>query len=481
MSNVIPINPKQLANNVIQFARRHPSAPPEFALTDLGNAKRLAHQYGTNIRYVQGYGRIYWTGIQWVRDRTSNWESLARQVFRSIYNEAAEEQDPDRRKAIAKHAKQSESWRALNAMLKYAETLQGIAIDMADLDNDPWLLNTIGGIVDLRTGECIPHDPEALLTRVCAADYDPEATCPTWERFVGEVLGGDEELIAFVQRFAGYCLTGDVGEQVIMFCHGLGANGKSTFVETLLSLLGGSDFGYSSAAAPGLLIARHGEQHPTEVADLRGRRLVATTEIGEGKRFDEEQVKKLTGGDTLTARYMREDFFSFQPTHKIIVSANHKPTVRATDLGIWRRLLMVPFNVTFPPEQRDRQLPEKLRNELPGILQWAIRGCLEWQRIGLAPPKRVTDETDAYRASQDVVGRWLADCCRMDRSMWASSSDLFASYTAWAKANGEFEGSAKRLSEALIERGCTPEKLKHTRGLKGVGLLTTRREDDGSN
>jgi len=265
----------------------------------------------------------------------------------------------------------------------------------------------------------------------------------------------------------GYSLTGDVSEQVLFFLYGSGANGKSTFVNMLLSLLGED---YAIQAAPELLVVGK-DRHPTEVADLYNKRLVASIEVEDGKRLAEGLVKQLTGGDKLKARLMRQDFFQFDPTHKLFLVANHKPIVRGTDYAIWRRIKLVPFDVTIAPENRDPHLLEKLIAEAPGILAWAVRGCIEWQKIGLDTPESVTTATDAYQAESDTLSAFIKECLVMVDVAETKASDLYVSYKTWCEDNGERAMSGTLFGRKLVERGFDKYQKRAGTFYIGVGIV----------
>jgi putative DNA primase/helicase len=444
-------------------------------LTDLGNAERMHDAHGADLRVAKGLGRLVWTGKIWEPDDTHEWDRRAQDTVRGLYKAAGDIEDEAFRKATSAWARKSESRDKLAAMCSLVETLPRVAITTEDLDSDLWLLNVENGTIDLRTGTLHEHRREDLITKIAGCAYDPDATAPTFDRFLITTFEGDAELIAFLRRFVGYCLTGSVKEQVLAFFYGEGANGKSTLIALMTDLLGGVR-GYAAPAAPGLLVARHGESHPTELADLRGRRLVSCVEIGDGKRFNEERVKALTGGDNVKARMMREDFFDFTPSHKLVIAANHKPTVRGADLGIWRRFLLVPFLVTFTDAQKDRDLPAKLRAELPGVLAWAVRGCLEWQSTGLKPPAKVQGATEAYRAEQDVVGRFVADRCEKSPEAWVATGTLYETFKRWCTEQGEHPPPQRRFSERLAKEAGLEDGRRgkdRTRSWRGLRLLAS--------
>jgi putative DNA primase/helicase len=352
-------------------------------------------------------------------------------------------------------------------MLALAKSEPGIPVRPAELDAQPYLLNVANGVLDLRDGRLLPHDPGLLLTKLAPVEYHPNATAPLFDAYLERVLP-DEPVRRFVQRFLGYCLTAYVSEQVLVFLYGVGANGKTTLVNVVMGILGD----YAKQAAPDLLMQRTGDHHPTELADLLGARFVPTVEVQEGRRLAEVLVKQLSGGDRLKARYMRQDFWEFDPTHKLVLVANHKPVVRGTDYAIWRRILMVPFVVTIPPDERDPRLPEKLKAEAPGILRWLVEGCLAWQRDGLKPPATVVAATGDYQHEMDALGGWIDERCIESFDAWAWSDDLYADYMKWCETAGERYLRRVDFGTRLTERGFTATKgLKGRRRWLGIGLL----------
>ena len=349
-------------------------------------------------------------------------------------------------------------------MVTLARSHEEIAVHPNELDRDPWKLNVENGTIDLRTGNLLPHDREDLITKLAPVAYDPSASCPHFVSFVDVVMAGDAELISFLQRAAGYMLTGDVREQVLLFLYGTGANGKTTFVTTLLSVLG--DYGLQ--ADPELLVMRRGDVHPTGVADLVGSRLAVCTEVEQGKRLAEALTKQLTGGDRIKARHMRQDFFEFDPTHKLCLAANHKPVIRGTDHAIWRRILLVPFAVTIPDHKQDKVLLARLKDELPGILNWAVEGCLKWQASGLAPPTAVKAATDAYREEMDTLADFIADCCDVAPRSKVEVGKLRKAYDGWCEKNGERPLGTKLFAQLLTARGFEPKRDGKIRWRLGI-------------
>jgi putative DNA primase/helicase len=292
--------------------------------------------------------------------------------------------------------------------------------------------------------------------------------CPTWLQFLHDSTAGDNELIAFMQRMAGYSLTGDVREHALFFVYGTGGNGKGTFLNTLAWILGD----YAKVASMETFTEAKNERHPQELASLTGRRLVTAQETEEGKRWAESRIKALTGGDPITARFMRQDEFTFMPQFKLIIAGNHKPGLRNVDEAIKRRLHLIPFTVTIPPEKRDPLLAEKLRAEAAGILAWCVQGCLEWQRIGLAAPDAVKVATEEYLSANDVFQQWVEECCKVQRGLSATPSALHKSYKAWAEDRDEYVMAQTKFSQLLDSRGFHQLKSNGTRRVMGITLLS---------
>jgi putative DNA primase/helicase len=282
-------------------------------------------------------------------------------------------------------------------------------------------------------------------------EYLPDADCELWDAFLWRVLGGDEDLYGYARRLVGYLLTGKTSEQVLHFLYGLGANGKSVFCEIVEALLGD----YAIVVSPELVMMRRHSGIPNDIARLRGVRAAFMNETSQGSRFDEAKLKDLTGGDTLSGRFLHQEFFDFPPTHKLIIRGNHKPVIAGTDEGIWRRLRLVPFVVTIPVSEQDQQLIEKLRSELPGILRWAVQGCLEWQRQGLNPPAPVVEAVRQYREESDTLGRFITECCEVSNLSQVKSSVFFNRYQQFAEAAGERWMPAKDLPHEMQRRGVT--------------------------
>jgi P4 family phage/plasmid primase-like protien len=370
------------------------------------------------------------------------------QVFdlaRVICREAAAQCEAEKSKAaraLAAAATVAAVERLTRADRRHAATIE-------QWDTDPWLLNAPNGTVDLRSGEQRRHQREDYVTKSTGMRLAGESEpCPQWLRFLDRITGRDTELQAFLQRMTGYCLTGSVREHALFFLYGTDANGKSVFLSTVAAVLGE----YGKTAPISTFMATGNEQHPTDLAGLRGARLVTAIETEDGRRWAESKAKALTGGDKIAARFMRQDFFEFAPQFKLLIAGNHRPGLRSVDEAIRRRLHLIPFNITIPAAKRDNQLTEKLRVEWPAILRWTVKGCLEWQRHGLNPPAAVLDATSKYLAAEDRFGIWLQDRCEVGRQYSAPVGELFRSWVTWCESAEEKPGSQKRFSET-----CTPE------------------------
>ncbi|MGH7119956.1 MAG: phage/plasmid primase, P4 family [Acetobacteraceae bacterium] len=436
------IRPETLDSQV-RAARRAASGPepgddrpPEFS--DEALALRFTARHADDLRYVAAWGRWHrWTGSVWRPDDTLHVFDLARAICREA---AAQCPDPHAAPRIA-------SAQTVAAVERLARADRRHAATSDQWDFDPWLLNTPGGIVDLRTGERREHRREDYVTKITAVA--PGGDYPLWRAFLSRITNGGGDLHDFLQRAAGHALTGITREHALFFGYGTGANGKGTFLNTVSGILGA----YATTAPMETFEAGQNDRHPTELAMLRGSRLVTATETEEGRRWAESRIKALTGGDPISARFMRQDFFSFVPQFKLFITGNHKPGLRGVDEAIRRRLHLIPFEVTIPPAERDGALADKLRAEWPGILAWMIEGCSHWQRIGLAPPQSVRDATDRYLETEDAIGIWLAERCWAGGQYGDTLMNLFSSWKDWAETAGEYVGQRKRFSQALEARG----------------------------
>lgn len=427
----------------------------ECNLTDLGNAKRLVIRFKDRLRYCHPWRKwLVWDGTRWKVDATAEVWRYAIKTVGYIYTEAERAEpegteDKKTRRKIGNHAVKSEAEAKIKAMISLANSQEGIPVLPDELDKDPLLLNISNGAVDLQRGQLLDHSKERLITKLAPVKFDTKAACPLWLDFLNRIMFGNNALIEYLQRVAGYCLTGKTGEHKIFLPYGGGGNGKSTFLKVLQNILGD----YAVKVDSELLIRKPPGAHTTAVTDLKGTRLAITIEVQEGRRMAEALVKELTGGDSITARRMRQDNMTFEPTHKIIFATNHKPMIHETTHAFWRRIALIPFNYVFAEEERIKDYHETLLKERDGILQWMLKGCLKWQKQGLGEPKEVTDATKDYRTEMDILGDFLADCCVIGQENKVCNKELRKAYADWCQKNGEKEISSKVFSSKLQEKG----------------------------
>jgi putative DNA primase/helicase len=433
---------------------------PEITDTDIANGRRLAARHGEDLRFTPERGWFVWDGRRWAPDDKSvEVQARAKETALSIFDEIKESID---REARMRHARRSQSKNSIEAMIWLARSEPGIPARLTQFDADGWVLNVANGTLNLRTGALQQHRREDLISNLVDIAFDRQAECELFDAFLWRVTDCNDELYAYLRRFVGYLLVGDTSEQSLHFLYGLGANGKSVFCEVLLRLLGD----YAVAASPDLIMVRRHAGIPNDVARLRGVRAALMNETSQGAKFDEAKLKDLTGGDTLNARFLHQEFFDFKPTHRIVIRGNHKPAINGTDDGIWRRLRLVPFTVSIPPDEQDRDLLRKLEAELPGILNWALQGCREWQQDGLKPPAIIAEAVRAYREESDTLGRFIAECCDIRKLGQVKSSSLFATYQRFCDQAGERWIAAKDFPAEMERRG-----FAHKRSTGGQRLF----------
>jgi P4 family phage/plasmid primase-like protien len=421
--------------------------------TDVGNAARLLHRATGRIRYVHAWGKwlVYRRGRWVIDEKDALVTEIAKEVARGLYVLAAKTAaaDPEEAKLIWKWALSSDTSGAIAAMIRLARGAPGILVDHEQLDADPWLLNVDNGTIDLRTGHLREHDPADLCTLQAPIAYDTDATALLWEACV-ERWQPDDAVRDYVQLRAGAGATG-VPTETVDVDYGQGGNGKSKFHGAIQHVLGP----YATVPHKSLIVAGRFEQHATVVADLFRKRLAVASETKQAEDLDDESVKNLTGGDRLKGRRMREDPWEFWPTHTLIMFSNHKPTVQGRDEGIWRRLRLVPWQVTIPESERDEHLAAKLQAEAPGILRWIVDGAVRYHREGLDPPAAVRNATDQYRRDEDVIGRFVADVLEFAEHTWCYSCDIQAELTDWCAEQGIT--TIPRMHEVvatLRQKGC---------------------------
>lgn len=443
-------------------AARQAAGPAPPAFSDEALALRFAERHRHDLRYVAAWGRwLSYDGQRWRFDDTLVAFDRARRICR----EAAAERGQTKNAATIASAK------TVAAVERLAKADRRLAATVDQWDTDLWSLNTPSGVVDLRSGARNDHDAAGYVTKISAVA--PGGECPAWRQFLLRVTDGSLELQRFLQRMAGYALTGSTREHALFFGHGRGANGKSVFTSTIAGILGD----YATSAPIETFTASNSDRHPTDLAGLRGARLVTAVETEEGRRWAEARIKALTGGDKISARFMRQDFFEYVPQFKLIIAGNHKPSLRSVDEAIRRRFHLIPFTVTIPPQERDLDLAERLKAEWPGILQWMIEGCRQWQERGLDPPELVRAATAAYLESEDTFAAWLDECCDREPRAWGRTQDLFASWRAWAERSGDYVGNQRTFKAKIEARDGIVHKREPGTGRSGYQGIALK--DDG--
>jgi len=412
-------------------------------------ALKFSARYARSVRYVAAWNKWYvWDDTCWREEKTLYAYDLARPLCR--------EEDDAKAKTV-------------NAVISLARTDRRQAATTLQWDTNPWLLGTPQGTVNLRTGELQPPKTTDYITKTTSVAPSKTADCPLWLGHLEKVTAGDKDLQDYLRRCAGYCLTGITIEHLLFFLFGTGRNGKSVFINTLAEIW----HDYHEAASMDMFVVSRGERHPTDLAQLRGARLVTSVETEAGKRWDEAKLKTLTGGDPISARFMRQDFFKYTPQFKLMIGGNHKPSIRSVDEAIRARMGLTPFTVFIPPKERIRDFAEKLKPEHPAILRWAIEGCLEWQNIGLQPAAAVTEATAGYMAAQDVLQTFLDECCVVAKNEFDTITHLYDGYVDWAETCHEFVWTKRDFSEKLENAGFTRDTFgkAKTRGFTGLRCI----------
>lgn len=452
-------------------ARRKGIPEAKHLTTDQANAGRIVGRYSKRLIVVAGQWYA-WTGMRWEKDDGEVYR-YACTLSKIIHAEAdtwrakktTNEEDMKINLAVAealkKWAQKSEMKSAIEAAVGLAKKMLTVSDDQ--IDRSPWLLNCTNGTVDLRTGEVRKHDPEEFITKLVPLAYDPAVRSPVWEGVVARVTLEEgmttRPLVRFLQRWFGYCATGSTREQVFVVHYGQGSNGKSTILDTVAEVLGD----YAATAAPGLAVSQGKDRHPTEIADLMGRRMVTAHESGEGGVLREDFIKQATGSDKLKARFMRADFFEFDPTHKLQLLTNHKPIIKGQDNGIWRRVLLVPYLARWASAEevmagrahfiKDTNIAERLKGEIQGVLTWVVEGAKAWFQDGLQPPDAVLGASKDYQAEQDRIGHFVNECCEVgdehEAVLAGEFGGVYDAYRAWCGEGGFHALSKTRLVQEL--------------------------------
>lgn len=436
----------------------------QYDMTDTGNAQRLRDKYKGSIRY--SYTRkkwMYWTGKAWRLDETGEIKKLADIVVEDLKREAFETDDEKEQEQRLRFAAKTANSSGKCNMILEAQHLDGVPVLIDELDAYTDYLNVQNGIINLRNGELMPHDPNFMMSKICNAEYDPspQKKPERWLKFLDEITNGDKELQHYLQKCVGYSLTGSVKEQCAFFLYGIGNNGKSTFIETLADMLGD----YASNAQPETIMMKRDGMGGigSDIARLKSARFVSTEEPTEGVRLNEGLVKQLTGGGKVTCRFLYGDEFEYAPEFKIWVATNHKPVIRGTDVGIWRRIRLIPFEVNI--EHPDKQLKYKMREEMPQIMRWAVEGCMMYQKEGLEPPQRVLDSTNEYKSEMDLLETFMDACIVIDYTTkeQVPANELYQIYTAWANENNEYVMTSRKFFTEIAKK--VPDKKRVSSGI----------------
>lgn len=414
----------------------------KFRLTELGNAERIAFEYGHIIKYVSEIGWMLWDGKRWTVDNKKEIERIAAKVLRGLYKSENEAEEKWARYCEKRNIR-------MNSIKDLMPLVPG---EREEFDKHDYLFNVQNGVVNLKTGELLPHDRKLHLTKIANVEFDKDAECPNWLNFLDSIFMGDKELQEYMQRLIGYSLTGDISEQIMMFLVGGGSNGKSTFINTIKDLLGD----YGKQAKSDTFIKKKETGANNDISRLVGARFVSAIESEEGERLSESFVKQITGGEPVLARFLRQEFFEFIPNFKVFFTTNHKPIIGGLDEGIWRRVKLIPFNLNLPSHLRDKKLPEKLSMEMSGILNWAIEGCMKWQKDGLKEPKVVAAATGNYKEDMDILGPYLGECCyidKLDSNLKIEAKDLYKDYLDYCYKSGETSVKNRAFYRMLETKG----------------------------
>lgn len=438
--------------------------PPQYSEEHLASMYTRLHS--EDWKFVAEFSKwFWWDEFRWRPDLTLRAFDLARELAREVSAQALSDPSLSRTQQTRVGAVMG-SAKTVAAIERLARADRGHAMVADAFDKDPGLLNTVSGVIDTRSGQSYARDKSFYITKVAGCGVGDK--CPTWDRFIDRITCGDRDFARYLQRVAGYCLTGETSSHAIFFLFGLGANGKSTFATALMGMLGD----YATTAPTEMFVESLTARHPTELARLRGARLVVVQEVEDGQRWATAKIKQLTGGDRVTAHFMRQDFFEYTPQFKLLFCGNHKPALRTVDEAIKRRFHLIPFVQTIPPGERDPDLSTKLRAEWSGILRWALEGCAEWREIGLAPPKAVRAATDLYMEDEDIFRGWMNECCEEDPRAFVAVAELHDSYQAWAERAGERFFGRKRFSQVIEDHGYprARDSTNRIRGFRGLNL-----------
>lgn len=442
-----------------------------YDMTDTGNAQRLRNKYKGNIKYSYNQKEwFYWTGKVWQNDNSGEIKKLADIIIEDMKKEAFKSDD-DIQNELLKWCNKTASSKGKTNMITETQHLEDIPVQPNELDVYTDYINCQNGIVNLRTGELLPHDSNFMMTKICYTEYNPNCGEPKlWLKFLNEVCNNDQQLIDYLQKCVGYSLTGSIREQCAFFIYGMGNNGKSTFLDTISDMIGT----YSINVQPETLMIRKNDGGAnSDIARLKSARLVTSVEPNEGMRLNEGLLKQLTGGDKVTCRFLYGKEFEYTPEYKLWMATNHKPTIRGTDVGIWRRIRLIPFEVSIPKDKVDKNLKYKLRQEMPQIFNWAVQGCIKWQKEGLEMPECVKNATGEYKAEMDVLASFMEQCVEIDYTSAEPilAPRMFDLYSTWAQKNNEYQMTSRKFYTEIAKK--VPEKARIHEGICYRGVKFT--------
>lgn len=460
-----PLEEKEVSS-VINSCCKYP-AGVDLSLTDWGNAKRLRNRIKGKMLWDNSRG-LWWffkNGV-WRQDQIStHLYKYVDRVLRDILEQAALQRNKDDRKALAAHSEKSASRQRMDAMIELCKPLPGISVSAAKFDSDPYLLALSNCVVNLKTLETRQGTPDEYLTKSVQIEFDQDAKCPQWIRFLGDTF--DPENVGFIQRALGYTLTGVTREHVLFFLYGTGANGKTTFINVLLKLCG--DYAKNTLTHE-LMVSKYANNSTNHLARLVGARLVVGSEVDSGSQLAESLIKTMTGGDAITCRYLYKESFEYYPNFKLWLTGNHKPIIRGSDEGIWRRIVLIPFLYTVSPKDRNPQLYSLLEAEMSGILNWALEGAAKYFDEGLGIPDSIRAATAEYRGEMDIISQWFEECCTRKPGHLTSNKELYESYKTWAEDNEQWCPKKNTFLSKVESLGFRRVRQSSERGFSGISI-----------
>jgi len=452
-----PLEGKEVNKTVDSIYRYEDSLPTYcfskgiYALTDVGNAQRFKDMYGNIVKYIPEPKQFaIYNGKYWVISYKGEIERMARMVFKTIKEEALKVQDSVKRQALIKHANKSESEQRLKAMINLLKSEENIAMSITEFDKDPKMLNCNNGTINLRTGQLMPHQAENYFMKIINVDYNQNAQCPMFISFLNKIFKNNDRVIGYLKRVIGYSLAGLTNEQCLFILQGVGSNGKSVLIDVLRALFNN----YSCNAEFKTFTKQASQSIRNDVARMANARFVTAVEGDKKASLDESLIKAMTGGDTITARFLHKEFFDYEPTFKIFLVTNFLPKISNSGHSIWRRIKIINFDVIISKAEQDKDLTNKLKTELSGILNWAIEGCLEWQKSSLKEPQEVTNAVNKYKTSVDSANVFVKNCCILSPQSNVQFSHIYKDYCEWCEDNLYDTVPAKEFAHVLLENNC---------------------------